>query len=156
MPNDQNPSDEVLRLILAADHEEWLLAQIRESRIFIWAMAFFLIVGVFWGIVNFKKAFTYFDEPKCYVLLGPTANNMQMLEQFKAQGLRPCPSPGSPEDVKATEINSRDILAFSTFSAWIVAIVSALTLCRHVYLMRKFKRYLIDHRTFLKKYNRLN
>ena len=155
MPNDQSPSDDVLRLILAADHEEWLRAQINASRIFIWAMTVFLLVGVIWGTVNFKSTLTYFDEPKCYVLLGPAANNEQLLEQFKAQGIKPCSPPGSAEALKAKEIGLLDILAYSTFLAWLVVLVSALTLVRHLYLQRKFTKYLEDHRAFLKKYNRL-
>lgn len=155
MPNDQAPSDDVLRLILAADQEDWLLGRINESRGWIWAMSFLLVVSLAWGTTHYKDAFAYFDEPKCFVLIGEPADNQQMRDMLLAQGLTPCPQEGSEQDLKEKEIGWRDVQAMATFAAWLMVLASTLTLFRHIYQLRKFKGYLEDHRAFLAKYNRL-
>lgn len=155
MNDEHSPSDDTLRLILAADQEEWLVGRINESRAFIWAMSIVLVVSALWGLTNYQKAFTYFDEPKCFVLIGDLADNQELLEQFAAEGLKPCPKTGSEQEQKDREITWRDVQAIITFASWLAVIVSALTLLRHTHQLRKFKIYLEDHRAFLAKYNRL-
>ncbi len=149
------PTDETLRLILAADQEQWLLKRIRESKSYIVAMSALLVLCLAWGGVHFKDALSYYDGPDCYILTGDISNPQKIHREFQAMGLKPCSAENSVEEKREPPLGWKDVQAVTTFASLILILVSILTLIRHLFQFKKYKNYLIDHRAFMAKYNRL-
>lgn len=155
MFDEQYPTDDTLRLILAADQEEWLNQRINESKGFIGIMLLLLVISVIWAAINYKDAFAYYDGPDCYVLTGEASNNPEIHKEFQAMGMVPCQENDAAKESKQSEIGWKDMQAILTFASLLLILVSTLTLFRHIFQFRKFKGYLVDHRLFLAKYHRL-
>lgn len=151
MQTDQQPKNENLRLVLSVDQEKWLRQQIRISKNLAWAMVALLIVSASWLSLNFANVVAWSDGPECFILEGAAATDQEMRNEFVAQGLKPCP----PEKAQEKGLSSGDVLAGVTLLSALLILVSGLGLMRNLYQLKKYKNYLLDHRAFLEKYNRL-
>lgn len=147
----QYPKDENLRLIMSGDQEQWINGQIRESKFFVMAMAVLLGLTVAWVTVDLAVGgFSRYDQPDCYFLSGDGSDTQVMRRELLDMGLKPCP----PEQRHGRGIDWTNIWAVVTLGAALLIVVSALTLLRHLFLLRKYRGYLADHQAFLAKYNR--
>jgi len=148
---DQQPKDENLRLILSADQDHWLRQQIRISKNLVWAMAVLLVVSVGWLTANFADTMAWYSGPDCFILEGTAATDQDMRKELVEQGSKPCP----PEKEQENGVSSEDFQAGMTVLSVLLALVSLLALLRNLYELKRYKSYLLDHRAFLEKYNRL-
>ncbi|MHA1599071.1 MAG: hypothetical protein ACTSV1_10140 [Alphaproteobacteria bacterium] len=145
------PKDENLRLVLSTDQEQWLGLRIRECKTFIWAMAILLTVSTSWIALFASGTIVWGGKPDCFSFVGNAPDQQEMREQFLKEGLKPCPPEGTTDE----NTNWDDVQDMATPFAAIVILVSFLFLLRNLFLLRRYKGYLTDHRAFLKKYHRL-
>ena len=145
------PKDETLRLVMAADQEQWLRQKIRESRIVVRAMAIVLVLSTVWAATDFSTAFAQYDKVDCYILSPDAPDFQELRDQFIAEGLKPCP----PGEAAGKGIDWTDIRVVVATLSVLLMLASTLTLLRHLFLLRRYTGYLTDHRAFLEKYNRL-
>ena len=144
--------DESLRLVLSVEQEHWIKQQLGMARGLAWASAFFLMLGAGWMTALFSGAiFEGSSSQSCFELAADTPNYQTVLKEFRAQGLSPCP----PDKEPSEEFEWSDLIWLTTLIAAIVLVVSPLTLGRNMILARRYKGYLTDHESFLRKYNRL-
>lgn len=142
--------DENLRLILSTEQEQWIKQQIGMAAGLAWASVFFLMLGAGWLTAVFSGAFFDHASKSCFELAVDTPNYQKVIEEFRAQGLSPCPAAGDASE----EFTWRDLIWLPTLIAMIILVISPLTLGRNLYLLRRYKGYLTDHDAFLRKYNR--
>lgn len=76
-------------------------------------------------------------------------NRAQLIAKFAAEGGGPC----LPGDAEPTDW--RGWIMTITELAFVFGFISVLVLGRNLFLFLRYRRYLGDHRAFLKKYDRL-
>tara|TARA_R110000868_G_scaffold24271_11_gene96184 strand:- start:734 stop:1213 length:480 start_codon:yes stop_codon:yes gene_type:complete len=144
--------DESLRLVLSVEQEHWIKQQLGMAKGLAWASAFFLMLSAGWMAALFSGAiFEGSSSQSCFELAADTPNYQTVLKEFRAQGLSPCP----PDKEPSEEFEWNDLLWLPTLIAAIALVVSPLALGRNMILARRYKGYLTDHESFLRKYNRL-
>ncbi len=155
------PKDDNLRLILSVGHEEWLREKITKTRRLILFLSIALVLGIGWmaGVV------TYATEPRNE---GPPCISLKeggVLKELVREGSVPpdttlCPAENSAPDITGGERNWQETIVAAallllTVLAVVMILYSAIELFQSLHKLKNYRLYLLDHREFMNKYNRL-
>ena len=140
------PRDDSLRRVLSTDQDRWITLQLNLAKGMAWASLFSLLLGTGWLAADHLGVFD--TEPGCYQLSADAPDYKERLAEFEAEGLRPCPPAGAAEPSRP----GADMGWLANLLALILVVVSPLTLARNLFLVRRYKGYLKDHESFLRKY----
>ena len=153
------PTDENLRLIFAQGHETWLRDQLHESKRLAIRLAVITAIGIAWIIgVSWYVSEATEADPGC-IRLEQGASLAQLIEQGAiSPGTTECAdgpvaSAQAPEEsgmANATKLG----LGIATLVALTIILAAGVETIRSIYKIRKYRAYVLDHASFLDKYNR--
>ncbi|MBL6934456.1 MAG: hypothetical protein ISR48_03510 [Alphaproteobacteria bacterium] len=155
------PKDDNLRLILSVGHEEWLQGKIAKTRRLILLFSVVLILGIGWmaGVVTHATE-PRNEEPPCISLKEGGLLKELIRDGSVPPGTTLCPAENTAPDITGGERNWQETivdaaLLLLTVLAVIMILYSAIDIFQSLRKLKGYRLYLLDHREFMNKYNRL-
>ena len=150
----QYPVDDNLRLLLSKDHEKWLLVKVRDSKWFVGVNSILFIICMVWLAADPFGLLREKETQLCYKLTGNAEDIEKTRQELLAEGKKICPPAVAGKEAEADKYGGIYEYNFIAIFSYLILVVSVLTIARHLYLLRKYRRYLQEHREFLAGYNR--